>query len=36
MIMHLHTNKPKALRHKLAIAVLVSSISVVGPVIKAQ
>lgn len=35
MIMHLRTNKPKALRHKLAIAVLTSLISVAGTV-KAQ
>ena len=33
--MHLRTNKPKALRHKLAIAVLMSLISVAGTV-KAQ
>ena len=32
MIMHIRTNKPKALRHKLSIAVLMSSISVAGSV----
>ena len=35
MMMYLCTTKPKALRHKLAIVVLMSSISVVGAV-KAQ
>ncbi len=32
MIMHMRTNKPKALRHTLSIAVLMSSISVAGSV----